>query len=159
MRVLVLFALAATLFAADDKYSGPRPTKPDLPYLLNANKLVPTEQAEAKETTGKKDLITYVISGASSSAKTPMAEPIFLIETSKLNVNSFELYKLDVKNGNREITLANGRRSKGGPKPLKLTVQRVADHLYRIEAGEGLENGQYSLSPSDSNQAFCFEVF
>ena len=159
MRVLVLLALAASLFAADEKYTGPRPPKPDVPYLLHANKLVETESVEARQQAGKKDSLVFTISGAASPAKTPMAEPIFLIDADKLNVNAFELYKLEVKGGNREITTATGRRAKGGARPLKLTIQRVAEHLYRIEAGEGLENGQYSLSPSDSNQAFCFEVY
>jgi len=30
---------------------------------------------------------------------------------------------------------------------------------YRIEASETLENGQYSISPNDSNHVFCFEVY
>lgn len=161
MRVLVLLSvmsLAASLFAADEKYTGPRPAKPDVPYLLHANKLVETEAAEAREQAGKKDM-TYVISGAASPAKTPMAEPIFLILADKLNMNTLELYKLEVKGGNREITMATGKSRKGGPRPLKLTIQKVDDKLYRLEAGEGLENGQYSLSPSDSNKTFCFEVY
>jgi hypothetical protein len=158
MRAAAFLLLATSLLAAD-KYAGPRPPKPDLPYLLHANKLVATEVAEAREQQAK-NAVTFSIAGASSPAKTPMAEPIFIMEADKLNGNAFELYKLDVKGGNREITMANQqKRRSSGPRPLKLSIQKLDGRLYRIEAAEGLEPGQYSLSPSDSNKAFCFEVF
>ncbi len=158
MRTCLLLAFALTLAAAD-KYNGPKPPKSDVPFLLHANKLIETETVEAREQQGKNSM-TYIVSGVSSPAKTPMAEPIFLIEADKINANAFEMYRLDVKGGNREITMAQQRSKKSsGARPLKLTVQKVADRLYKIEAAETLENGQYSLSPSDSNKAFCFEVY
>ena len=143
-----------------DEYTGPRPPKPDVPYLLHANKLVETETTEAREQPGK-DVITFVISGAASPAKTPLAEPIFVLETDKLNPNALELYKLDVKGTNREITMPNpqAKKKRGGPRPLRLSMTKIGEKLFRIEAAEMLENGQYSLSPSDSNKAFCFEVY
>ena len=100
---------------------------------------------------------TYISPGASSPARTPLAEPIFLIEADKINPERLELYRLEVKGGQREITVSQKRR--GGPRPLKLSVTRIDGRLFRVEAGEMLENGQYSLSPSDSNTAFCFEVY
>ncbi len=157
-RFLLALSLAFTATAAE-KYTGPHPPKPDVPYLLHANKLVETETVEAREQQGK-NAITYVVSGASSPARTPMAEPIFLFESNKISASNFELFRLELKGGNREITLAQQRsRRNSGARPLRLTVQKIADRLYKIEAAETLENGQYSLSPSDSNKAFCFEVY
>lgn len=158
MRLIAFLALATALCGAE-KYTGPRPPKPDVPYLLHANKLVETEVTEAKNQQSK-DGETYSIAGVSSPAKTPMAEPIFLVETDKLNPNALELYRLDVKGGNREVTIPKktSRRSRG-PKQFRLTFTKVGDRLYRVEAAETLENGQYSLSPSDSNKAYCFEVY
>jgi hypothetical protein len=150
----VLLFAAALCFGAD--YDGPRPPKPDLPYLLHASNLIPTEAVEAKEEQ-KKDDVTYVIEGAASPAKTPLAEPIFLLEADKLSPERLELYPLEVKGGRREITINQKKRK--GPRPLRILVTRLADRLYRIEASEMLENGQYSLSPADSNRAFCFEVY
>lgn len=138
--------------AAD--YNGPRPPKPDIPYLKHASSLIETEVVEAKEESGKKET-TYVIPGPASTAKTPLAEPIFLMESEKISPDRLELYRLEVKGGRREITI--GQKRKG--RPLRVTVTRVADRLYRIEAGESLEDGEYSLSPADSNQAFCFEIY
>jgi len=38
-------------------------------------------------------------------------------------------------------------------------VTRLDSDLYRIEVGESLEPGEYSLSPEGSSQVFCFQVF
>jgi hypothetical protein len=154
--LLTLSLLTASLgLWAADKYTGPRPPKPDLPYLLHANALVPVEASEAKPEGGKKDQSLYNVNGGESPAKTPLAEPIFLLQSEKVLPERLELYRLTVKNGHREIVMSR----KNGARPLNLTVNKIDGRLYRLEAGEPLENGQYSLSPNDSNQVFCFEVF
>src|SRR5437588_9007206 len=98
LRLLALL-LAAPVVAAAQKYTGPRPPKNDLPYLKHAENLVPTEASEAKEEKGKKDEITYVIAGAASTARTPLASPILLLQTDKLKAESLQLYKLETRNG------------------------------------------------------------
>lgn len=159
MRALCILAVAAASVFAADKYDGPRPPQADLLYLVHADNLVPTEAVEAKEESGKKDETTYYVSGAASSAKTPVAEPIFLIKSDKIQADRLEMYKMEVKGGRREITMSKGRRSNKGPKALRLSVTKLEGGLYRVEASEPLDNGQYSISPSDSNKVFCFEVF
>jgi hypothetical protein len=156
LRILLVVCVAASTAPAQ-KYSGPRPPKPDVPYLLHASNLVETEQSDAKEEK-RKDDSTYVISGVSSTARTPLAEPIFLMESRKLSPERLKLFRLEVRNGHREITFS-GRRRRDANKPIFLSVTRVAEGLYRLEANEVLPNGQYSLSPDDSNQVFCFEVY
>ena len=157
LRVLCLLAGAALLLPAQSKYTGPRPPKPDLPYLLHADNLVPTEAAEAKEESRKDDIL-YVIAGANSSAKTPLASPILLIQAAKLQPDRLQLFKLESKNGQREILFS--RKKKVTAKPLLLGVTRLtSDNLYKIEVDQTLENGEYSLSPDGSNQAFCFSVY
>ena len=157
-RLLFAMAGALALLSAADTYSGPKPPKPDFPYLLHANTLVETEAAEAREENKKGD-VTYVIAGDSSPARTPLAEPVFILDAQNLVPERIELYKLDVRNGRREVTLSQKRRGKGGPRPIHLSVTRLGGHLYRVEADEHLDNGEYSLSPSDSNKVFCFEVY
>jgi len=149
--------MAACALVAAEKYTGPLPPKPDIPYLLHGDHLVPTEVGEAREDSRKNET-AFVISGASSSARTPLSEPIFIIETQQIAADRIELYKLDVKNGNREASVSRGRK-RGGSRPIHVMVTRLADHLYRLEADEPLENGEYSLSPNDSNRAFCFEIY
>jgi hypothetical protein len=147
--------LAAVAFPAfTQKYAGPMPDKPDLPYLKHASSLVATEAAVAKEDK-KKDDVTYIIEGAGSSAKTPLASPIFIIQCDKISADRLGLYKLDVKNGKREIVFGPKKQ----PKPIRIEATRLGGNIYRIEVDESLEPGQYSLSPEGSNQVFCFEVF
>src|SRR6476620_4017649 len=98
-----LVILAAVFAASGQKYTGPRPPKPDLPYLKHAQNLVPTEAGEAKEEKGKKDDITYAVGGAASSAKTPLASPIFLMQCEKVRAEGLELYRLESRNGRREL--------------------------------------------------------
>ena len=148
------FVIAASLVAAE-KYSGPVPPKPDVPYLLHASTLVETEAAQAQQ--GKKG-DTFIISGASSPARTPLAEPIFIIDARNVQPDSFELYRMDVKGGNREVNL-NSNRRRGGSHALHLAVRQLSGHLYRVEVDEALENGEYALSPSGDNRAFCFEIY
>jgi hypothetical protein len=157
-RLAFLVSLAAACFAADEKYDGPRPPKPDLPYLMHADNLVETEVAESREEQRKNENI-YTIEGASSPARTPMAEPIFLFLSEKMAPESLEMYPLEVKNGRRQVVLST--RRKQSARPLRLSVTRLADKLFRIEVNEGLglPNGQYAISPQNSNQVFCFEVY
>jgi len=161
MRVMLLcLAMLGTSMletAWAQKYDGPRPPQKDLVYLLHASNLVPTEAQEAQQQ-GKKDSNTYIVEGASSSAKTPLAEPIFVLAADKLSPESIELYKFDVKNGKRELTLQEKRR-RSGPRALRVTVTKLDTGLYKLEASETLENGEYGLSPSGSNRVFCFQVY
>src|SRR5437016_118516 len=141
LRILLYLALGATAFA--QKYTGPRPPKTDVPYLLHASSLVETEIVDAREDGGRKDSTTYSVPGPSSQARTPLAEPIFLLATDKLSPESLELYKFEVKNGRRELTLQKRRT-----RPLRVAVTKVDNGLYRLEASETLENGEYGLSPA-----------
>jgi len=152
---MALLLCGAASFA--QKYSGPRPPKPDIPYLQHADTLVEPEVNEAKEQ-NRKDEQTYVIPGAASSAKTPLASPVFLLQADKLAPDKLELYRLESKNGQREVIVM--RKKKPVARPFRLSVSRLsADNLYRIEVDESLPNGEYSLTPSGSNQVFCFQVY
>jgi len=156
VRKSLLFLCALGLVSGAPKYTGPLPPKPDIPYLLHGSNLIETETGQAREESRKNDT-NYVISGASSAARTPLAEPIFIIDAQKTSPERFELYRLEVKGGNREVTFSSRRR--GGNRPYHLAVTPLGGHLYKIEAYEPLENGQYALSPSGDNRAFCFEIY
>jgi hypothetical protein len=149
-RLLPLFT--AAVFAAHGQ-PVPTPPKPDIPYLKHADNLIPTEVVKPTELK-KKDESTYVIDGAASTARTPLALPVFVFQSDKIAPESLQLFKLEVKNGHREIT--TGKR---GPEPIQLQVRPVQGKIYRIEVYNELEPGEYSLSPNNSNTAFCFEVF
>ena len=157
MRRLLLLAFLLPAVSLAQKYSGPRPPKPDWPYLKHAETLLATEATDAKEESRKDDIL-YVISGATSPVKTPLASPIFLFQSDKLSPDKLQLFKLETKNGNREILFSH--KKKQTAMPIRIEVTKISsDNLYKIEVGDTLENGEYSLSPDGSNQAFCFQVY
>ena len=154
-RQLTLTLLCATALFGQ-KYNGPQPEKPDLPYLVHADNLVATEAGEAKQET-RKDEILYVIDGATSPAATPLASPMFLIRAEQLVPDKLEIYKLESRNGRREVLFQ--RKKKQTARPIHRNVTRVGDNLYRIDVEQALENGEYTITPSESNQVFCFRVY
>ena len=156
-RRLLLLGLALGAAAFAQQYDGPRPAKPDVPYLKHADNLVSTEVTEAKEE-NRKDDILYVVGGANSSAKTPLASPIFLIKADKIVPDKLQLYKLETKNGNREVLFSH--KKKQTATPIRIEVTKISsDNVYKIEVDESLDNGEYSLTPDGSNQVFCFQVY
>ncbi len=153
-----LVALLAVSGVAAQKYDGPRPEKADLPYLRHGSKLVPVEIGEAKEEK-RKDGTAYVSPGAASPVRTPMAEPTFLFEAKTLEAEKLTLYKLEVKNGAREVFFFdNPKKRKDSTRPLRMSVTRVAPGISRLEVTESLVAGEYALTPEGSNQVFLFQV-
>jgi hypothetical protein len=145
---------AAPLLA--QKYSGPRPAKPDLPYLMHADNLVPTESLEAKQETRKGDVV-YVVAGANSSARTPLSSPAFLMATEQIQADRLQLFELQSKGGQREVLFT--RKKKLVARPIRLNVTKLDENLFKLEVDEILPNGEYSLTPADSNQVFCFQIY
>jgi hypothetical protein len=154
-RLFPIVVLCAAAVLAQT-YSGPRPQKADLPYLVHADDLIATESTQAKQEDRKGETI-YTIEGASSAARTPLASPSFLMQQEEVEANKLQLYKLESKGGQREILFA--KKKKQLARPIRLHVTKVEDNLYRIEVDEILDNGEYSLTPEGSNQVFCFEVY
>ena len=153
MKLRFLLALVVSTSAAlSQKYDGPKPPKPDLPYLKHADTLLATEAVTAK-TEKKKDEIIYVVEGANSLVKTPLAAPILLFETAKINPESLQLFQMESKNGRREVTV------KPGSEPIRIELSKLGDTLSKIEPYNGLDPGEYVLVVSGSAQVFCFAVF
>jgi hypothetical protein len=155
-RRFLLLLLAAAFAAPAQKYDGPIPPKKDLPYIRHAANLVPTEDVIARE--DKKNTGSlYTIAGPNSSAVTPLAAPIFIIQVDKILPDKLSLYKLDSKPDHREI-LVNPKRESPA---IRLEVNKLtADNIWKIETDESLDPGEYCLTidGDSSNQAFCFRV-
>jgi len=151
-----LLAIAPAAAQAPKKYTGPRPPKADVPYLLHATRLIETEKNSAAETKTKEGTL-YTVSGAESPVKTPVPEPIFLFRSEKINPDSLAMYRMTPRGGNRTLLIPEqGRRRRDGPKPIFLLVTPLEPGLFRVEVNEPLEDGEYCLSPEGSNDVFCF---
>lgn len=154
--MLVILGAAAAVSMAQ-KYDGPRPAKPDIPYLKHADSLLATEITEAMEEHHKDDIL-YVVAGASSPVKTPLASPILLFQSDKITPEKLQLFKLESKNGQREILFSH--KKKQTAMPIRIDVTKVSsDNIYRIEVEDTLGQGEYSLTPDGSNMVFCFQVY
>lgn len=149
--------LGAALAPAAEKYTGPRPPKADVAYLLHADNLIETETRTAQDDT-KKDTTIAWIEGTSSPARTPLAEPVFLFRSEKIPADKLAAYKLEVKNGRREVVV-QAKKAKDVAKQIHVIVTRLEDNLYRVEVDQPLENGEYTLSPDGSNDTFSFQIY
>jgi len=152
---LLCTAMAAMATANAQKYTGPAPPKPDLPYIQHAASLIATEAAEPKEQKSKDDTV-YAIDGENSSSKTPLALPIFLIKADKLNPASLQMYRLESKDGHRELTGS----AKKTAEPIHVQVTRLGpDNIYKLDVYNGLDPGEYALTAEGWKQMFCFQVY
>ncbi len=156
-QLLAVLPLSLAIGArAQEKYSGPRPPKKDMPYLLEAEKLIPMEVQQASQSNSKEGQI-FSVPGTTSTARTPLPEPIFLLLADKITPDQLGLYRFEVKDGRREVLIGKHRTDED--EILRLTIRPLDAGLFRIEASEMLDPGEYSLSPQGVNTAFCFTVY
>lgn len=151
------FLVAGQVFAQTNE-ANVRPPQKDLPYLLEAAKLIPTEVQPATGSKSKGGEM-FSVPGTTSPARTPLPEPIFLFSPGQIQAEQFALFHLEVKNGHREVTVSKHSESDDNPSELRLTIRKVNPDVYRIEAAEMLDPGEYALSPQGVNKAFCFTVY
>jgi hypothetical protein len=151
--------LAAVIVLAQEKSSEPKPPKTDLPYLLQASRLIPTEPQPVTRSGSKTD-DTISVPGATSTARTPLPEPIFLFSPGEIKASDFELIRFQVAGGRRQWKKGQQTSSDDEPdQPLRLTLRPMAEGVVRIEAAVMLNPGEYALIPHGKNTAFCFTVF
>src|ERR1035437_6657199 len=93
---------------------------------------------------------------AAARARTPRASRIFVMQFDKLVAAKLSLYKLESRNGRREIVFSPKKQ----PKAIGVELTHLnTNRLYRLEVEESLGPGEYAFSPEGSNQVFCFQVF
>jgi hypothetical protein len=141
--------------ASAQQYSGPRPPKPDIPYLKHASNLIATEVTEAKEEKAGSGT-TVIMQGAASTAKTPLALPIFLITADQLSPARLQLFRADSKEGHREVVIGPKRDANA----IRMELTKLSsDNVYKIEVGQEIEPGEYCLCREGSSTVFCFQVY
>ena len=152
-----LFLLVFATLLAAQTYTGPTPAKPDLPYLLHADTLIPTESQEARQS-NTKDGITYTLAGAASPVRTPLASPAFVLQSDKLEAEKLQLYLLRSAGTHREITFS---RKKKPPESYTFEVKSLGNHLYRLEVNESLPRGSIPsrrVIPTKPSASPCIET-
>lgn len=149
-------SLAGMTLMGDEPYNGPLPPKKDIPYIKHADHLVETESVNAAESKAKGGAV-FSVPGATSNARTPLPEPIFLFVQDKIRADQLELYHFTVQDGKREVLAKH--KGDDDDKVYHLSLRQLQGNLYRLDAAESLDPGEYCLSPVGMNVAFCFTVF
>ncbi|HEX4807981.1 MAG TPA: hypothetical protein VH325_03580 [Bryobacteraceae bacterium] len=149
-------SLAGITLMGDDQENGPRPPKKDIPFIKHADHLVETESQNAAQSKSKGGLV-FSVPGATSTARTPLPEPIFLFVQDKIRADQLQLFHFTVQNGMRQV-LAK-QKDDDDDKVYHISLRQLQGDLYRLDASESLDPGEYCLSPVGLNLAFCFTVF
>jgi len=66
----------------------------------------------------------------------------------------FQLYRLESRMGYRQTQPTMG----GTPLGLPVTINRIGDSVYEIAPVRTLYPGEYAVSPTNSNESYCFGV-
>lgn len=156
ISVLLTLAVCAWLWA-EAPYTGPRPPEQNVPFLIHADSLIPTEHGVAVPELPQNETVAYRIPGPKASVRTPLAAPAWLIDARGLDVETLRLFRLETHEGYREMTFQVG--SRGGAIPLRISVEPVAGTLFRIQALDTLLPGEYAFTPDGANDVYCFAVF
>ena len=136
--------------------------RPEAQSLLNENELSGIVYAVAAWAVGASATFPTMWSARGSlagwrsrkPAKTPLALPIFMIKAAKLNPEHLQMYRLEIKDGHRDMTAA-GRQKQD---VIHVRVVALGSGLYRMEVADDLESGQYVLSLDGGDEGFCFEI-
>lgn len=153
---LPLFLSAVAL--PQGTYSGPKPPKKDVPYLLHGDKLIATEVEAATQSASKEGQVFFV-PGVTSPARTPLVEPIFLFSPDHFRAEQLGLFRFEVRNGRREVVISGKHKKRDEEPVFHLSLRRLDENLLRIEVSGMLDPGEYALSPEGDNTAFCFAVY
>src|SRR5271170_1829385 len=136
LMIRVVALLLASMVLAADEPTIPEPPKPDIPYILLVDHLVPTDAIEAQEeprNKGKKsEETTYWVNGEHATARTPLASPVFAIKQDSLALERLQVFSFEIRNGRREVTFS--RKSK--IRQYSLTTTKVKDALFRLEVDQ-----------------------
>jgi len=124
IRLLPLAALGIAFLGsglAAEKYSGPRPPKPDVPYLLHADNLIATEAGQAREDRHGKSESSYSVPGAASRRARRWAEPIFCSSPTR---SRRVLATVPLRSEERQ---SRGVMARKRNHPLRVTVKPLGD--------------------------------
>ena len=160
LRRIVVVASSFTLFLfaqSQKKSASLLPPKQDVAYLVQGDHLVATEVQQPTKTSTKEGEILS-ITGASSPARTSLPEPILLLTAAKISPEQLALKHFQVRNGKRELATAH-QKSEENEEDLRITLRRLDNATYRIEATHMLEPGEYALVAGAGTSAFCFSVY
>jgi hypothetical protein len=132
-----------------------------VPFMRGASGLISLERTYAMPVRGNATYgmgpSVYRIQGPQSPVRVRRGDNIVFV----VRMNSggdprrFELYQLESRMNYRQTQPSMGG---GRPPALPVTINKISDYTYEISPARQLYPGEYSFSPIDSNQSYCFGV-
>jgi len=127
-------------------------------YYWNGKDLTPLERSRAVER--KSGSATYwEIAGPRSSVRIPAADMAFIVRLPKgLDPAGYSLFPLTTANDNRQTQTQPGRRGGLLTWPFKIEINNESGYMTYAFKVTDLPPGEYSFSPSGSNDSYSFGV-
>ena len=100
---------------------------------------------------------TYRLFGAHSPVRLREGEKLTMIVklAAGIPVTKFQLFAMESKRDYRQVNSTSSGRL---PPSIPLTFIRVGESSWSITPARPLGRGEYSITPNDSNESFCFGV-
>jgi len=98
----------------------------------------------------------YRVSGARSPVRVREGDRVTFIMRvdSEADIRRFQLYRLESRRDYRQTPPIAG----GLPPSIGVTIRRVGVLVYEMTPAYGLTAGEYGISPTNSNDTYCFGV-
>lgn len=135
------------------------PSYAGAPFLRGATTFLPLEREVAMASRGGGMYgmggTVYRIQGARSNVRVRQSDRVvFAVRfESGGDPRQFQLFRLESRMGYRQAPVSNG-----GAMGLPVTITQVGDGVYEITPARGLAPGEYAVSPTNSNESYCFGV-
>jgi hypothetical protein len=129
------------------------------PFLRGAKGFLPLEREVAMASRGGGMYgmggTVYRVQGSRSNVRVRQSDRIVFVVRfeSGGDPRQFQLFRLESRMGYRQVPVTNG-----GGMGLPLTVTQVSDRVYELTPPRGLAPGEYAVSPTNSNDSYCFGV-
>jgi hypothetical protein len=138
----------------------PGPDYAGAPFLRGSNGYIPLEREVGMMMRGGGMYgmggVVYRVQGQRSPVRVRQGDRIvFVVRLSAGgDPRQFQLFRLEPRMGYRQTPPGMG----GGPTPLPTTINQVGDSVWEIIPVRVLYPGEYAVSPTNSNESYCFGV-
>lgn len=130
----------------------PSPALPDALYAnVNGQAVALSREKSKREKSGQ--IVSYTLLAQPSAVDVASRSPLFVLRLEKTSATGWELFRVQVRDGKRVISIDTTAQSPSVP--IRVLT---ANELIQIEPVTPLDQGQYCMSARNSNDVFCFKV-
>jgi len=128
-------------------------------YFWNGRDLTPLESNQAVERRSGSTQYWEMPAPQSRVRLKEASSLVFVVRLPKgVNPDGYSLFPLSTVNGSRQTRSQPGRRGGLVTWPFKIEINNESGYMTYAFTVRDLPTGEYSFSPSSSNDAYCFGV-